>query len=168
MRRCRSAAWRTGRFSLRWRRGRPFLRGCIPVGDDPDGVELPPDLRWTRTWERWQRGGDSRAALDELEAQWAAVGVSWTDPWSDKLMVAGMISRIPERRARAVELARGAMADLDAVDPAGDPGRPLGQTAREYADVIARARAAALVEYYWLLDVQAVDRGGSAPTAATE
>ena len=172
----------------------------IPFGDDPDGVELPPDLRWTRTWERWQRGGDSRAALDELEAQWAAVGVrrtgignhglliavetgnlaavdrwaerildnGWTDPWSDKLMVAGMISQIPERRARAVELARGAIADLDAVDPAGDPGRPLGQTAREYADVIARARAAALVEYYWLLDVQAVDRGGSAPIAATE
>ena len=75
----------------------------------------------------------------------------WTDPWSDKLMVARMISQIPGRRGRALELARGAMADLDAVDFARDPGRPLGQTAREYAGVIARARADALIEHYQLL-----------------
>ena len=62
-----------------------------------------------------------------------------------------MISQIPGRRGRAVELARGAMADLDAVDFARDPGRPLGQTAREYAGVIARARTDALVEHYQLL-----------------
>ena len=75
----------------------------------------------------------------------------WTDPWSDKLMIAGMISQVPGRRGRAVELARGAMADLDAVDFARDPGRPLGQTAREYAGVVARARTDALVEHYQLL-----------------
>ena len=60
----------------------------IPVGDDPDGVELPPELRWTRTWERWQRGGDSRAALDELEAQWAAVGVRRTGIGNHGLLIA--------------------------------------------------------------------------------
>ena len=75
----------------------------------------------------------------------------WTDPWSDKLMVAQMISQVPGRRGRALELARGAMADLDAVDFARDPGRPLGQTAGEYAGVIAQARADALVEHYRLL-----------------
>ena len=153
----------------------------IPTGDDLDRFELPPGLMWTRTWDRWRTDGDSRAALDELEADWAAVGNGrtgmsnnalliavqardvaaadrwaerildngWTDPWSDKLMVARMISQMPGRRARAVELALGAMADLDAVDLAGDPGRPLGQTAREYAGVIARADA--LVEYSQLL-----------------
>lgn len=75
----------------------------------------------------------------------------WTDPWSDKLMVARMISQIPVRRDRALELARGAMADLDAVDFARDPGRQLGQTAGEYAGVVAQARADALVKHSRLL-----------------
>ena len=63
------------------------------------------------------------------------------DPWSDKVMIAQMISTLPERRGRALELARDALADLDAVDLARYPGRPLGETASEYADVLARARA---------------------------
>ena len=70
----------------------------------------------------------------------------WTDPWSDKLMIAQLISTIPERRARALELARTALADLDAVDLAGYPGRPLGQTASDYAAALARARAEAQAE----------------------
>ena len=88
--------------------------------------------------------------LRDLDAvdRWAEriLREGWTDPWSDKVMIAQMISTVPERRARARELARSALADLDAVDLAGYPGRPLGQTASEYAAVIARARADALVE----------------------
>ena len=153
----------------------------VTVSDSPvsgDEFELPPEMRWTRAWSRWQEDGNSRPALDELEGEWPVAeglrtGIAnsglliavelrdldavdrwtdrilregWSDPWSDKLMIAQMISTIPERRARARELARGALADLDAVDLAGDPGRPLGQTASEYATVIAGARADALVE----------------------
>ncbi len=70
----------------------------------------------------------------------------WADPWSDKLMIAQMISTLPERPDRALELARAALSDLDAVDLAGYPGRPLGQTASEYADVLAQARTDAVVE----------------------
>lgn len=76
---------------------------------------------------------------------------SWADPWSDKLMIAQMISTLPERSARALELARAALADLDAVDFAGYPGRPLGQTASDYAGVLSQARADALAEYNRLL-----------------
>ena len=153
------------------------------TGEDLERMELPPGMRWTRIWRRWQENGDSRTALDEFEAEWPAISDKrtsmsnsalliavrtrdlaavdrwagrildngWTDPWSDKLMVARMISQIPGRRARALELAAGAMADLDAVDSARDPGRQLGQTAREYVGVIARARADALVKHYRLL-----------------
>ncbi len=75
----------------------------------------------------------------------------WVDPWSDKLMIVQMISTVPERRARALELARAALADLDAVDIAGYPGRPLGQTASEYADALTGARAEAQAEVNRLL-----------------
>lgn len=154
-----------------------------PTGEDLERFELPPEMRWARTWKRWEENGDSRTALDAFEAEWPTIRDKrtsmsnsalliavqtrdlaavdrwarriltngWTDPWSDKLMVAQMISQIPGRRERALEVARGAMADLDAVDFARDPGRPLGQTAGEYAGVIARTRADALVEHYRLL-----------------
>ena len=52
---------------------------------------------------------------------------------------------------RALELARAALADLDAVDLAAYPGRPLGQTASDYADVLAGARAEAQAEVNRLL-----------------
>lgn len=149
----------------------------------PDLTELPPELRWTEAWTRWQEDGNTRLALAELEAEWPVAeslrtGIAnsglllavelqdldavdlwterilregWADPWSDKLMIAEMISTLPERRARALELARAALADLDAVDLAGYPGRPLGQTASEYADVLSQARAGAQAEYNRLL-----------------
>ena len=152
------------------------------TAEDLERIGLP-DVRWVRTWERWRQDGDSRAALDDFEAEWPAVGHrrpgmsssalliavrtldlaavdrwagrildnGWTDPWSEKLMVARMISQIPVRRDRALELARGAMADLDAVDFARDPGRQLGQTAGEYAGVVTQARADALVKHSRLL-----------------
>ncbi|MYI07775.1 MAG: redoxin domain-containing protein [Gemmatimonadetes bacterium] len=158
-------------------------RSIVLSGEDPERFELPPHMRWARIWERWEQDRNSRAALDDFEAEWPTVrdwrtGMSnsalfiavqtldiaavdrwaarildnaWTDPWSDKLMVARMISQIPVRRDRALELARGAMADLEAVDFARDPGRQLGQTAGEYAGVVARARADALVKHYRLL-----------------
>ncbi len=69
----------------------------------------------------------------------------WTDPWSDKLMVANLFAALPGRVERARELARSSMADLDAVDPVTYPGRPLGQTASDYAGVLTRARAEAMV-----------------------
>lgn len=75
----------------------------------------------------------------------------WADPWSDKVMIAQMISTLPERRGRALDLAGDALADLDAVDLARYPGRPLGETASEYADALARARAEAQAEYNRLL-----------------
>ena len=154
-----------------------------PTGLERDLSELPPELRWTRAWMRWQEDGNSRLALGELEEEWPVAGglrtgiansglllavesrdldavdlwterilsEGWTDPWSDKLMIAQMISTLPERRARALELARDALADLDSVDLAGYAGRPLGQTAAEYADALARARADAQAEYNRLL-----------------
>lgn len=143
-----------------------------------DSTELPPELQWAQALMRWQEGGNSRAALEELEAEWPVAeglrtGIAnnglllavelrdldaadlwterilreeWADPWSDKLMVAQLISTLPERRARALELARDALGDLDTVDLAGYPGRPLGQTASDYAAVLSRARANALAE----------------------
>lgn len=75
----------------------------------------------------------------------------WTDPWADKLLVAKWIGVLPERLERARELARGAMADFDAMDPATYPGRPLGQTASDYAGVLARARAEAMIDNHRLL-----------------
>lgn len=149
----------------------------------PDLTELPPELRWTEAWTRWQEDGNSRPALEALEADWPVAeglrtGIAnsglllavelrdldavdlwierilredWVDPWSDKLMIVQMISALPERRARALELARAALADLDAVDIAGYPGRPLGQTASEYADALERARAEAQAEANRLL-----------------
>ncbi len=149
----------------------------------PDLTELPPELRWTEAWMRWQEDGNSRPALEALEVEWPVAeglrtGIAnsglllavdlrdldaadrwterilredWADPWSDKLMIVEMISTVPERRARALELARAALADLAAVDVAGYPGRPLGQTASEYGDVIERARAEAQAEVNRLL-----------------
>lgn len=149
----------------------------------PDPTELPPELRWTQAWTRWQEDGNSRPALEALEAEWPVAeglrtGIAnsglllavelrdldavdlwterilredWVDPWSDKLMIVQMISTLPERRARALELARAALADLDAVDVAGYPGRPLGQTASEYAVALERARAEAQAEVNRLL-----------------
>ena len=149
----------------------------------PDVTELPPELRWTEAWMRWQEDGNSRPALEALEAEWPVAeglrtGIAnsglllavelrdldavdrwterllredWVDPWSDKLMIVQMLSTLPERRARALELARAALADLDAVDLAAYPGRPLGQTASEYIGALERARAEAQAEVNRLL-----------------
>ena len=157
--------------------------GAPTTDVQPDLTELPPELRWTEAWTRWQEDGNSRVALEALEGEWPVAeglrtGIAnsglllavelrdlhavdlwterilredWVDPWSDKLMIVQMISTLPERRARALELARAALADLDAVDVAGYPGRPLGQTASEYADALERARAEAQAEVNRLL-----------------
>ncbi len=115
-------------------------------------------LLWLNDHGRWMIVGlllavESRD-LDAVDL-WTdrILGEGWADPWSDKLMIAQMISTLPERRDRALELARAALSDLDAVDLAGYPGRPLGQTASEYADVLAGVRAEAQAEYNRLLAV---------------
>lgn len=146
----------------------------------PDLTELPPELRWIQAWMRWQEDGNSgwpsqrwrpngrgpahrdrniglllAVELRDFDAVdlWTerVLREGWFDPWSDKLMIAQMIWTLPERRARALELARAALADLDVVDLATYSGRPLGQTASEYADILARVRAEALAKVNRLL-----------------
>lgn len=151
--------------------------------EDLDRMELPPELRWTSTWMRWQRDWNSVVALEEFEDQWpglagkrtgvgnhalqvavrsrdlAAVDLwaerileeGFTDPWADKLMVANLIAVLPGHLERARELARGAMADFDTVDPVTYPGRPLGRTASDYAGDLSRARAEAMINNNRLL-----------------
>ena len=64
-----------------------------------DEFELPPELRWTRAWLRWEEDGNSRPALDELEDEWPVAAGLRTGIANSGLLL-------------AVELR-----DLDAVDP---------------------------------------------------
>ena len=116
--------------------------------------DLWPDLDGKRTGVGNHALQIAVQARDRVAAdRWAEriLDEGWTDPWADKLMVANMIAALPGRLERARELARAAMADFDAVDPAAYPGRPLGQTASDYAGALSRARAEAMIDNNRLL-----------------
>jgi peroxiredoxin len=120
-----------------------------------------------RTLTRLEADGDTTLALAEFERHWpdaqgtlspfeifafelalAARELNSLDQWTERLFPHGlvglalprMIAVIPERRARAVELAR-VRHELP------DPVRPLGRTADEHAQSVAVQRGALLKDY---------------------
>lgn len=124
------------------------------------------DIGW-RTLTRLEADGDTALALAEFERHWpdaqgttspfeafafelaiAARDLKALDRWVERLFPYGlvglalprMIAVIPERRSRAVELAR-VRYELP------DPVRPLGRTADEHAQSVAVQRGALLKEY---------------------
>lgn len=132
------------------------------VGTD----EWAMDTGW-RILNRLLADGDTALALAEFERHWPdargtlspfqsfafelaldARALPALDRWVDRLFPHGMtglalprmIAVIPERRARAVELAR-MRYELP------DPVRPLGRTADEHAQSVAVERAALLKDY---------------------
>lgn len=124
------------------------------------------DIGW-RILNRLDADGDTAVALAEFERHWpdahgtaspfesfafelalAARDLDAVDRWVERLFPHGllglalprMVAAIPERRARAVELAR-VRYELP------DPVRPLGRTADEHAQAVAVERGALLKDY---------------------
>ena len=153
--------------------------------DQAPGTYASEQHRAMSTYRRWSEDGDAESALAAFEEYWPiargrgtqaaefalsvaieATDLAAVDRWTERMIeddrrgqffVANRLGRLPERRARSLELAlevipptrslEGIEGDLVAAD-----GRPLGQTTREYARYRVRAHAAALRGYSRVLE----------------
>ena len=133
------------------------------------------------TYMRWWEDQDSEVALRAYEESWPEArgqgtqiaelallvaidsgDVATVDSWTERTLgegrsprfVADRLTRVPERGDRAVELVRESLfpSELEPVDLAAHPGRPLGRTVSEYARLLVEAQATTLVTYSQFLE----------------
>ena len=152
--------------------------------NEASGTYLAEQRRVLSRYADWLTDRDGAAALAAFEDGWPSARGSGTqiaefalgiaidlkdleavDRWTERMLeddsrgtffVASRLSRLPERRARALELAHGMVPAPDSpqetdFDLASDPYRPLGRTVGEYAKAQLRQRAAMLRAYAGLL-----------------
>ncbi len=122
------------------------------------------DAALTAFEEYWPYAEGTGSQMLSWALQMAADDLSATDRWIERLLAGGssefsaarVLARFPERRERALELARKgldrpAWAGREHADLAVHPGRPLGRTVSEYARTRARQWEDRLVTYSELL-----------------